>query len=181
MARTNPDPACPVACALAQIGEKWTLLILRDLTMHPSRRFQDFIESLKGCAPNTLSARLSSLARRAHGWRGRRRRLRRQSASTKRRDTAPSGVVSRTKYTPARAPGDQAIACGPASRRPSSGDATARPCVSNTVSRAWPARPSTMSKRIVSRPGFGDTAIRNTGPTPGAEPTDACASTRIAP
>ena len=61
MARTNLDPACPVACALAQIGEKWTLLILRDLTMHPSRRFQDFIESLKGCAPNTLSARLSAL------------------------------------------------------------------------------------------------------------------------
>jgi len=61
MARTNPDPACPVACALARIGEKWTLLILRDLTLHPSRRFQDFIESLKGCAPNTLSARLSSL------------------------------------------------------------------------------------------------------------------------
>ena len=61
MARPNPDPACPVASALARIGEKWTLLILRDLTLHPSRRFQDLIESLKGCAPNTLSARLSSL------------------------------------------------------------------------------------------------------------------------
>ena len=61
MARPYSDPHCPVACALDQIGEKWTLLILRDLTMHPSRRFQDFIESLKGCAPNTLSARLSSL------------------------------------------------------------------------------------------------------------------------
>jgi DNA-binding HxlR family transcriptional regulator len=61
MARSYPDSHCPVACALAQIGEKWTLLILRDLMMHPSRRFQDFIESLRGCAPNTLSARLSSL------------------------------------------------------------------------------------------------------------------------
>src|ERR1700749_4963391 len=55
------DPLCPVACALDKIGEKWTLLILRDLTLHPSRRFQDLIESLKGCAPNTLSARLASL------------------------------------------------------------------------------------------------------------------------
>jgi DNA-binding HxlR family transcriptional regulator len=61
MARSYPDTHCPVACALDQIGEKWTLLILRDLTRHPSRRFQDLIESLKGCAPNTLSARLSSL------------------------------------------------------------------------------------------------------------------------
>ena len=61
MARSYSDPLCPVARALDVIGEKWTLLILRDLTMHPSRRFQDLIESLKGCAPNTLSARLSSL------------------------------------------------------------------------------------------------------------------------
>jgi DNA-binding HxlR family transcriptional regulator len=61
MARSYPDPLCPVASALDRIGEKWTLLILRDLMLHPSRRFQDLIESLKGCAPNTLSARLSSL------------------------------------------------------------------------------------------------------------------------
>jgi DNA-binding HxlR family transcriptional regulator len=61
MAYSYSDPLCPVACALDRIGEKWTLLILRDLTLHPSRRFQDLIESLKGCAPNTLSARLSSL------------------------------------------------------------------------------------------------------------------------
>ena len=61
MARPYAEQNCPVACALAQIGEKWTLLILRDLTRNPSRRFQDLIESLKGCAPNTLSARLSSL------------------------------------------------------------------------------------------------------------------------
>ena len=61
MARSYSNPDCPVACALDVIGEKWTLLILRDLTLHPSRRFQDLIESLRGCAPNTLSARLSSL------------------------------------------------------------------------------------------------------------------------
>ncbi len=62
---TVPVPACPVAAALEVIGEKWTILILRDLARHPSRRFQDFIESLVGCAPNTLSARLVSLER--HG------------------------------------------------------------------------------------------------------------------
>jgi DNA-binding HxlR family transcriptional regulator len=61
MARLYSDPLCPVACALDVIGEKWTLLILRDLTRNPSRRFQDLLDSLHGCAPNTLSARLSSL------------------------------------------------------------------------------------------------------------------------
>jgi len=61
MARSYSDPDCPVACARDVIGEKWTLLILRDLSLNPSRRFQDFIESLKGCAPNTLSARLAAL------------------------------------------------------------------------------------------------------------------------
>jgi len=61
MARSYSDPLCPVACALDVIGEKWTLLILRDLTRNPSRRFQDLLDSLHGCAPNTLSARLSSL------------------------------------------------------------------------------------------------------------------------
>jgi len=61
MARLYSDPLCPVARALDVIGEKWTLLILRDLTRNPSRRFQDLLDALHGCAPNTLSARLSSL------------------------------------------------------------------------------------------------------------------------
>lgn len=61
MARSYPDSACPVARALDVIGEKWTLLILRDLTLNPARRFQDLLDSLKGCAPNTLSARLTAL------------------------------------------------------------------------------------------------------------------------
>ena len=61
MASLYSDPLCPVACALDVIGEKWTLLILRDLTRNPSRRFQDLLDSLHGCAPNTLSARLASL------------------------------------------------------------------------------------------------------------------------
>ncbi len=54
---------CPVATALDVIGEKWTLLILRDLARHPTRRFQDLLESLQGCAPSTLSARLAALER----------------------------------------------------------------------------------------------------------------------
>lgn len=52
---------CPVARSLDQIGERWTLLILRDLFLHNTRRFQDLEESLVGIAPNTLSSRLKSL------------------------------------------------------------------------------------------------------------------------
>jgi DNA-binding HxlR family transcriptional regulator len=49
--------ACPVARSLEVIGERWTLLIVRDLLPGP-RRFQDFQKSLKGIAPNLLSDRL---------------------------------------------------------------------------------------------------------------------------
>lgn len=52
---------CPVAQTLDVIGEKWTLLILRDLFRHKTRRFQDFRDSFPGLAPNTLSARLKTL------------------------------------------------------------------------------------------------------------------------
>lgn len=52
---------CPVARALDVIGEKWSLLILRDLFRKGPLRFQSFEEGLPGIAPNTLSARLKSL------------------------------------------------------------------------------------------------------------------------
>jgi DNA-binding HxlR family transcriptional regulator len=52
---------CPVARALDIIGERWTLLLLRDLLLHGPRRFQDFQDSLPGVAPNTLSARLKAM------------------------------------------------------------------------------------------------------------------------
>ena len=52
---------CPVARALDVIGEKWSLLVLRDLFRRGALRFQDFEQGLGGVAPNTLSARLKSL------------------------------------------------------------------------------------------------------------------------
>jgi len=52
---------CPVARALDVVGEKWSLLILRDLFRFGPLRFQAFEQNLPGIAPNTLSARLKSL------------------------------------------------------------------------------------------------------------------------
>jgi len=55
------DLRCPVARTLDIIGERWTILILRDLLREGPRRFQDFQQSLRGLSPNTLSARLKTL------------------------------------------------------------------------------------------------------------------------
>lgn len=49
--------ACPVAKTLELVGDRWTLLIVRDL-LRGRCRFQDFQKSLKGIAPNILSDRL---------------------------------------------------------------------------------------------------------------------------
>lgn len=55
------DQNCPIAQALDVVGEKWSLLILRDLLRKGPLRFQDFAAGLPGVAPNTLSARLKTL------------------------------------------------------------------------------------------------------------------------
>ena len=61
MAKSYEIGDCPVARTLDLIGERWTILLLRDLLLQGSRRFQHFQESLPGVAPNILSARLKSL------------------------------------------------------------------------------------------------------------------------
>jgi DNA-binding HxlR family transcriptional regulator len=61
MARSYRQKNCPVARALDIIGERWTILLLRDLFLQGPRKFQDFQESLAGVAPNTLSARLKTM------------------------------------------------------------------------------------------------------------------------
>src|SRR4051812_19402701 len=61
MARYPSQRRCPVARTLDMIGERWTILILRDLLLHGARRYQDLQESLEGVAPNTLSARLKGM------------------------------------------------------------------------------------------------------------------------
>src|SRR5262245_34932016 len=49
--------ACPVAKSLELVGDRWTLLLVRDL-LRGARRFQDFQQSLTGIPPNILSDRL---------------------------------------------------------------------------------------------------------------------------
>jgi len=51
---------CPMARSLEIVGERWTLLIVRDL-LRGSRKFQDLAESLSSVAPGILSRRLKLL------------------------------------------------------------------------------------------------------------------------
>jgi DNA-binding HxlR family transcriptional regulator len=52
--------SCPVARSLEFLGERWTLLIVRDLLAGP-RKFQDFSASLSNVTPAVLSHRLKVL------------------------------------------------------------------------------------------------------------------------
>jgi len=60
MPKKEYGQACPVAKSLELVGERWTLLIVRDLLGGP-RRFQDFHTSLPGIAPALLSERLKAM------------------------------------------------------------------------------------------------------------------------
>lgn len=51
---------CPVACVLDLIGDRWTLLLIRDLLGGKSR-YKELCESPEGIATNILSARLTRL------------------------------------------------------------------------------------------------------------------------
>ena len=65
MKANRPDRFCPVARSLDIVGDRWTLMILRDLSLDGPRKFQDFLDSLSGISPNTLSGRLKALEK--HG------------------------------------------------------------------------------------------------------------------
>ena len=54
---------CALAYALDVVGERWTLLIIRELLAGP-RRFTDLIDGLPGVSTNLLTERLKSLEQR---------------------------------------------------------------------------------------------------------------------
>jgi DNA-binding HxlR family transcriptional regulator len=54
------DHFCLVARALERVGDRWSLLVIRDLLAGP-KRFTDLIDRLGGITPKTLSQRLREL------------------------------------------------------------------------------------------------------------------------
>lgn len=51
---------CPIAASLDVLGDRWTLLVLRDLLLRDSRRFGEFARE-ESIATNVLSDRLARL------------------------------------------------------------------------------------------------------------------------
>ena len=52
---------CSISFALDYLGDKWTLLVLRDLLFQGKRHFGDFAASDEGIASNILADRLKQL------------------------------------------------------------------------------------------------------------------------
>ncbi|MCX6950854.1 MAG: helix-turn-helix domain-containing protein [Verrucomicrobia bacterium] len=65
-AKVNSDrrSPCPVACSLDLLGDRWTLLVVRDLMMG-AERFKEFSASPEGIPSNLLADRLARLV--THG------------------------------------------------------------------------------------------------------------------
>jgi len=62
MSSRSYDQYCPVAWTLDIIGERWALLIVRDLLTGP-KRYTDLSRGLPGLSPTLLAARLAHLER----------------------------------------------------------------------------------------------------------------------
>lgn len=54
---------CPIALSISFVGDKWTLLILRDMILYKKTRFKEFRASRGKIATNILTIRLKKLLR----------------------------------------------------------------------------------------------------------------------
>lgn len=52
---------CPLACTLDLIGDKWTLLVMRDMLIFEKSQFNEFLASPEGISTNVLAERLRRL------------------------------------------------------------------------------------------------------------------------
>lgn len=57
----KPRSHCPVNFALEVIGDRWALLILRDIVFRGKRTYGEFLKSEEGFATNILASRLDHL------------------------------------------------------------------------------------------------------------------------
>ena len=55
-------PVCPIAKVAEEIGDRWTILLIRDLLTGP-KRFGDLQSSLLGISSRTLSSKLEHMTK----------------------------------------------------------------------------------------------------------------------
>lgn len=56
---------CPLNASVEMLGDRWSLLIIRDMMLRGARTYKEFLECYEGIATNILADRLRKLA--AHG------------------------------------------------------------------------------------------------------------------
>lgn len=57
---TAPRSGCPIATSLEIVGDRWTLVLLRDL-INGKSRFKEFLESPERITTNVLTDRLAAM------------------------------------------------------------------------------------------------------------------------
>jgi DNA-binding HxlR family transcriptional regulator len=69
MPKKKPSPrrrsGCPLNASVEILGDRWSLLIIRDMMLRNFRTYKEFLESYEGIATNILADRLRKLE--AHG------------------------------------------------------------------------------------------------------------------
>jgi DNA-binding HxlR family transcriptional regulator len=67
--KKKPSPkrrsGCPLNASVETLGDRWSLLIIRDMMLRGFRTYKEFLESFEGIATNILADRLRKLQ--AHG------------------------------------------------------------------------------------------------------------------
>ncbi|BCM18595.1 winged helix-turn-helix transcriptional regulator [Mesorhizobium sp. J8] len=58
---TKGRSGCPINLSLELLGDRWTLLIIRDLAFAGKRHFREFLQSDEGISSRTLAERLQTL------------------------------------------------------------------------------------------------------------------------
>src|SRR5215212_6207734 len=61
MIKTKRRSDCPISSSLEVWGDKWSLLIIRDLMLAKECTYGDFLKSPEGIATNILASRLQAL------------------------------------------------------------------------------------------------------------------------
>ncbi len=61
MEKIKKRSECPISCSLDVFGDKWSLLIIRDMMFFNKSTYGEFLKSEEGIATNILASRLQSL------------------------------------------------------------------------------------------------------------------------
>ena len=59
--RHDHRSTCPISTALEVVGDRWTLLVIRDLMFTGKRHFRQLLQSEEGISSNVLADRLNGL------------------------------------------------------------------------------------------------------------------------